>query len=54
MLVADEGDDGIDGLEKAGGVDAGEDKAAFVEGFWALGAGADADGRKRMAYGGEE
>ena len=54
MLVADEGDGGVDGLEKAFGVDAGENEAAFVEGLGAFCAGADADGRERMAYGGEE
>ncbi len=54
MPVADEGDGGVDGLKEAGGVDAGEDEAAFVEGFRAFGAGADADGRERMTDGCEE
>ena len=35
-------------------VDASDDKVALVDGFGALGAGADADGGKRMAYAGEE
>ena len=35
-------------------VDAGKDEAAFVQGFGALGAGADADSWERVAYGGEE
>ncbi len=30
MGVADEGDGGVDGLKEAFGVDAGEDKTAFV------------------------
>lgn len=54
MGVADEGDGGVDGLEEPLGVDAGEDETAFVECLGTLGAGADADGRERMAYRGEE
>ena len=50
MPVADKGDGGVDGLEKAFGVDAGEDEATFVEGLGAFGAGADADGWERMTY----
>lgn len=52
--VADEGDGNVYALEKALGVDAGEHEAAFVEGFGALCAGADADGREGVANGGEE
>ena len=54
MLIADKGDGGVDGLEEAFGVDAGEDEAAFVEGLGAFGAGADADSWERMAYGGKK
>jgi len=35
--VADEGDGDVNALEKADGVDAAEDEAAFVQGFGALG-----------------
>ena len=52
--VTDERDGYIDALQEALGVDAGEDKAAFVQGFGALGGGADADGREGMADGCEE
>ena len=52
--VADEGDGDVNALQQALGVDAAEDEAAFVEGFGALGAGADANGRERMADAGEE
>jgi hypothetical protein len=54
MLIADECDGGVDGLKKSFGVDAGEDEAAFVEGFGAFGAGANANGWERVADGGEE
>ena len=41
-------------LEQTIGVDAGEDESGFVEGFRTFSGGADADGRERMAYAGEE
>lgn len=41
-------------LEQSVGVDAGENESGFVERFRTLGGGADADGRERMAYAGEE
>lgn len=41
-------------LKKIVLVDAGKDEAAFIQGFGALGAGADTDGWERVAYGGEE
>ena len=44
----------VNGLEERLGVDAGDDEVGFVDGFRALGAGADADGRERMADTGEE
>ncbi len=47
--VTDEGDGDIDTLEKADGIDAAEDEAAFVQGLGALGRCPDEDGRKRMA-----
>ena len=44
----------IDTLEESLSVDARENEAAFVECFGTLGRGTDADGCKRMTYGGEE
>lgn len=44
----------IYGLKEVVFVDAGKDEAAFVKGFRSLGAGADADGRERVAYTGKE
>ena len=41
-------------MEETFFVDSGEDEAGFIEGFGALGAGADADSRERMTYTGEE
>ena len=41
-------------LEQLLFVDTSNDKVALVDGFGALGTGADADGRERMAYTGEE
>lgn len=41
-------------MEETFFIDAGEDEAGFVEGFGALGAGADADCRERMTYASEE
>lgn len=52
--VADEGDGYVYALQEALGVNATEHKAALVEGFGALCAGADADGREGVANGGEE
>ena len=54
MAVANEFDGDIDALEESLGVDAGEDEAALVEGFGALGARADAYGREGMANAGKE
>ncbi len=54
MAVSDEGDGGVNGLEKAHRVDAGEHEAAFIQSLRAFGAGADADGGERVADGGEE
>ena len=45
---------GIYCLQEALGVDAGNDEVAFVKGFGAFCTGADADGRERMTYTGEE
>ena len=45
---------GIYCLQEALGVDAGNDEVAFVNGFGAFCTGADADGRERMTYTGEE
>lgn len=45
---------GVHGLQKAPLVNAGEDEASLVKGLGALGAGADADSRERMAYAGKE
>ena len=52
--VAAEGDGGVNGLEEALFVDAGDDKVGFVEGFGALGGGADADGGEGASDAGEE
>ena len=41
-------------LKEALLADAADEEAAFVEGFGAFGAGADADCRERVAYAGEE
>lgn len=49
-----EGDGGGHGLEETVLVDAGDEEAGFVEGFGTFGAGADANGRERMADAGEE
>ena len=54
VAVAAEFDCGINCLKEGFGVDAGNDEVGFVYGFRALGAGADADCRERMAYAGEE
>ena len=48
------GDGGVDRLQQALFVDAGNEETGFVEGFRALGAGSDADGGEGMAYAGEE
>ena len=47
-------DGGVNGLQKAALVDAGEDEAGLVEGLGTLGAGADAHGRERVADAREE
>lgn len=52
--VAVEGDGGVDGLEEAPLVNAGDDEVALVDGFGPFGRGADADGREGMAHAGEE
>ncbi len=44
----------VNRLEQRARVDAGDEEAAFVQGFGALGAGADADGRERMSHRGKE
>lgn len=49
MAVVDKAHGQVDALKKAFGVDATEDKAALVEGLRALGAGAYAHCRERMA-----
>ena len=54
VAVAAEFDGGIDGLQQGGLVDAGDDEAGFVDGFGALGAGADAHGGEGVADAGEE
>ena len=54
MTIIDQRDSNIDTLEQTLGVDSTQDEAAFVQGFGALGGGADADGREGMADGGEE
>ena len=45
---------GVDGLEEAFFVYAGDDEVTFVDGFWPLSARPDADGWERMSYTGEE
>lgn len=45
---------GINGLQKRLFIDAGKDEPGVVKALGALGAGAYADGRERMAHGGEE
>ena len=52
--VADEGDGDVNALQKAKGVDAAQNKATLIQGFGALGGGADAYGWEGMADGGEE
>ena len=47
-------DGGVDGLQEALLVDAGDEEAGFVEGLGALGAGTDADGREGVTDAGEE
>lgn len=54
VLIADKLYRGVHTLEETFFVDSGKDEAGFVEGFGALGAGADADCRERMTYAGEE
>lgn len=54
MAVAAEADSGVDGLEEAVLVDAGDDETGLVEGLRTLGAGADADGGEGMTHTGEE
>lgn len=44
----------MDGLEQAALADAGQREAGLVQGFWALGGGADAHRRERAADTGEE
>jgi len=51
---ADEHNGYVDALQEAFLVDAAEDEAAFVQGFGAFGAGADAYGWERVADAGEE
>ena len=53
-MVAVHGDGGLDGLEEALFVDAGQDESGVVERLGAFGRGANADGREGMAHGGEE
>lgn len=48
------GHGGLDGLQEAAAVDAGEDEAGVVEALGALGGGADAHCGEGMAHGGEE
>ena len=54
VVVAVHGDGGLDGLQEALFIDAGQDEAGVVERLGAFGRGADADGREGMADGGEE
>ena len=54
LTVFAELDGGVNGLQKALGVDAGYDEVPLVDGFGTLGGGADADCREGMAYAGEE
>lgn len=53
-MVAVHGYGGIDGLQQRFLINAGEDEPGVVKALGALGRGADADGRERMAHGGEE
>ena len=52
--VLDEAHGHFHALQQALGIDAAQDEAAFVQGFGALGAGADAHGRERVTDAGEE
>ena len=52
--VSAEFDGGVDCLEEALFVYAGDNEVAFVDGFGSFGGCADADGRERVAYAGEE
>ena len=54
VAIAAQADGGIDGLEQRGLVDAGYNEAGFVDGFGALGAGADAHGGEGVADAGKE
>ena len=54
VAVAAEFDCGVNRLKEGFGVDASDDEIGFVDGFRALGAGADADCRERVAYASEE
>ena len=54
VVVAVHGDGGLDGLQEALLVDAGQDESGVVERLGAFGRGADADGREGVADGGEE
>ena len=47
-------DSGVHGLQEILLIDDGENEAGLVKGLWALGAGADAHGRERVAYACEE
>ena len=49
VTVLAKADGGVNGLQETLGVDAGDDKAAFVDGLGTLGAGADAHGGEGMA-----
>lgn len=50
MAVAVHLDGNVDGLQKRGLIDAGENEVAFVKGFGTLGGGSDADGGNRFSY----
>ena len=52
--VTAESNGGVDCLEEALFVYAGDDEAPFVDGFGPFGGCADADGRERVSYAGEE
>ena len=52
--VSAEFDGGVDCLEEALFVYAGDNEVAFVDGFGSFGGCADADGRERVSYAGEE
>ena len=54
QAVLDEAYGHLYALQQALGIDAAQDKAAFVQGFGALGAGADAHGGERVPDAGEE